>query len=166
MKKNAILCALTLLVCGAYAPTVRADEVWTTQESDVVYEEDRGRTAIWSYDNGGSIFIYGLAGVVTDRGSYNGYWTQPSSSVRCDTFRENEKGEPTYHWGSFDITFIDSDFPSRWYANVALCDGAPFVHLDGEPVTALSGDEDGADEDGVDEDGADENGADENGTDE
>lgn len=141
MKKNAVLCALALFACGAYAPNALADEVWTTQESDVVYEEDRGQTAIWSYDNGGSIFIYGLAGVVTDRGSYSGYWTQPTSSVRCDTFRENEQGEPTYHWGKFDITFIDSDFPSRWYANVALCDGEPFVHLDGEPVTAISPDE-------------------------
>ncbi|MEM6452694.1 MAG: hypothetical protein AAF703_20550 [Cyanobacteria bacterium P01_D01_bin.105] len=135
VKKNAALCAIALLACGVSAPSALADEVWSTQESDVVYEEDRGQTAIWSYDNGGYIFIDGLAGVVTDRGSYSGYWTQPTSSRRCDTFRENESGEPTYHWGQFEITFIDADFPSRWYANVSLCDGDQVVHLDGEPIT-------------------------------
>ena len=138
MKKNAVLCALALLAGAAYAPKALADEVWTTQEYDVVYEEDRGRTAIWSYGEGGTLFIDGLAGVYTDRGSYTGYWTQPTSSRRCDTFREDANGEPTYHWGRFEITFIDSDFPSRWYANFGLCDGDPVIHLDGEPVTATS----------------------------
>ena len=119
---------------SAIAPAVRADEVWTTQEYDVVYEEDRGQTAVWSYGKDGTIFIDGLAGVFTDRGSYSGYWTQPMSSRQCDTFREGAEGEPTYHWGRFEVTFIDSDFPSRWYANFGLCDDDPIIHLDAEPV--------------------------------
>ena len=112
-----------------------ADEVWSTDEYDVVYEEDRGSTAIWSYGDGlGTIFIDGLAGVIADRSDYTGYWTQETSSRRCDTFREGPDGEPTYHWGRFEITFVDADFPSRWYANFGLCDGPLSIHLDGTPI--------------------------------
>ena len=121
----------------ALAPSAVADEVWTTPEYDVVYEADRGRTAIWSYGDGvGTVFIDGLAGNFSDRGSYSGYWVQESSSLRCDTYREGADGEPTYHWGQFELTFIDPAFPSRWYANFGLCDREPSIHLDGTPVTA------------------------------
>lgn len=114
----------------------KADEVWSTDEYDVVYQADRGRTAIWTYGEEGTIFIDGLAGVVTGRESYTGYWVQPSSSLRCDTFREGADGEPSYHWGRFELTFVDSEFPSRWYADFGLCDQPPSIHLDGTPVVA------------------------------
>ena len=126
---------VTLLTCIVTSQRALADEAWTTQEYDVVYEEDRGNTAIWSYGNDGTIFIDGLAGVYSDRGSYSGYWVQKSSSLQCDTYREGADGKPTYYWGQFEITFIDPDFPSRWYANIGLCDREPGLHLDGTPVT-------------------------------
>jgi len=125
-----------------------ADEVWTTEEYDVVYAEDRDRTAIWHYGEGlgehydaaqvnGVIFIDGLAGVYTERGTYYGYWVQDESSRRCGTFREGADGTPTYHWGRFEITFIDSDFPARWQAQFGLCDGPMGITLNGTPVTAV-----------------------------
>lgn len=137
MKKNVIFLGLaTVLLTAIAAPKALADEVWATGEYDVVYEEDRNNTAIWSYGDNGTIFIDGLGGVITDRGSYNGYWTQETASVRCDTFREGANGEATYYWGRFEITFIDSEFPSRWHANFGLCDREPTIHLDGTPITA------------------------------
>lgn len=114
-----------------------ADEMWSTEEYDVIYQEDRNRTAIWHYGDDGVIFIDGLAGVYTDRGSYSGYWVQETSSLRCDTYREGADGEPTYHWGQFEITFIDPDFPSRWQATVGLCDRPPIITLNGTPITSL-----------------------------
>lgn len=143
MKKHFIVLWLATVSVAAIAPqSAFADEVWSTTEYDVMYEEDRNNTAIWTYGDGdtvlGTIFIDGLGGVTTDRGSYNGYWTQETSSVRCDTFREDANGEPTYHWGRFEITFIDSEFPSRWYANFGLCDRAPTIHLDATPITATT----------------------------
>ncbi|MGF1514355.1 MAG: hypothetical protein ACFB5Z_11760 [Elainellaceae cyanobacterium] len=135
MKTSCLLFLLTLLACITAPQRARADEVWSTEEYDVVYLEDRDRTAVWSYGEDGLIFIDGLAGVYTDRGSYSGYWVQDTSSLRCDTYREGRDGEPTYHWGRFEITFIDADFPSRWYANIGLCDLDPAIHLDGEPNT-------------------------------
>ncbi|WP_414565635.1 MULTISPECIES: hypothetical protein [unclassified Anabaena] len=135
MKINYGFLILVLLNCAIAPQKALADEVWTTEEYNVVYQEDRNKTAVWHYGEDGVIFIDGLAGVFSDRGSYNGYWVQNSSSVRCDTYREGADGKPTYHWGRFEITFIDSDFPSRWKANISLCDSDPVMTLNGIPVT-------------------------------
>lgn len=135
MKKRFACMTLSLLTCLLSAPPVLADEVWSTEEYDVVYQEDRDRTAIWTYGEDGVIFIDGLAGVYTERGAYNGYWVQGSSSRRCDTFREGADGEPTYYWGRIEITFIDPDFPSRWQATFGLCDQEPVISLTGTPMT-------------------------------
>ncbi|MBX2865647.1 MAG: hypothetical protein KTR27_19005 [Leptolyngbyaceae cyanobacterium MAG.088] len=138
MKKNSILLAAFLLM-GALAPQrALADEQWSTEEYDVVYQDERNQTAIWTYGDGvGTIFIDGLAGVYTDRGSYSGYWVQEFSSMRCDTFREDANGEPTYYWGRFEITFVDPDFPSRWQAMIGLCDRKATIPLNGTPITPM-----------------------------
>jgi len=144
MKYNLSLLLSTSLLTGfatALLPAqpAAADEVWTTEEYDVVYLEDRDRTAIWTYGDTdspiGTIFIDGLAGVFTGRTSYGGYWVQESSSLRCDTYREDINGDHAYHWGRFDITFIDPDFPSRWEASFGLCDGPTPITLTGTPIT-------------------------------
>lgn len=135
MRKNYLfLLGLALLTLGIAPKVAMADEVWSTEENDVVYQEDRNNTAIWNYGNG-TIFIQGLGGVVSDRGSYHGYWVQESSSLRCDTYREGGDGEPSYHWGRFEITFLDPDFPSRWQAKFGLCDNEPKRALNGTPKT-------------------------------
>ncbi|MEC4805818.1 MAG: hypothetical protein SAJ12_18660 [Jaaginema sp. PMC 1079.18] len=135
MQKSVFSLGLAMLASAIASPAVLADEMWTTEEYDVVYESDRNQTAIWSYGEDGTIFIDGLAGEYTDRGSYTGYWVQPTSSVICDTYREGADGEPTYYWGRFEITFLDPDFPSRWQADVSLCDLDPVFTLNGTPVT-------------------------------
>ena len=135
--KNRFLLILGLLTCILIPQKVAADEVWTTEEYDVVYLEDRNETAVWSYgDDIGLIFIDGLGGVYTDRGSYTGYWVQATSSMHCETYREGINGEPSYHWGRFEITFIDPDFPSRWQAQFGLYDRDPIITLNGTPVTS------------------------------
>ncbi|MGB3294622.1 MAG: hypothetical protein WBB01_16690 [Phormidesmis sp.] len=136
MNRSYVTFSLALISFFLAPVSALADETWLTGEYDVVYLEDRNRTAVWTYGEAGTIFIDGLAGIYTDRGSYTGYWVQPSSSLRCDTFREGADGEPSYHWGQFELTFIDSAFPARWYANLGLCDQAPSIHLDGIPTTA------------------------------
>ncbi|EKU97557.1 hypothetical protein Lepto7375DRAFT_6756 [Leptolyngbya sp. PCC 7375] len=138
MKKNIIFLAAFVLSTALLPHKAIADEKWSTEEYDVIYQDERNRTAIWTYGDGfGTVFIDGLAGVYTDRGSYSGYWVQESSSLRCDTFREDTNGEPTYFWGGFEITFIDPDFPSRWEAMIGLCDLEPTISLTGTPITPL-----------------------------
>ena len=135
MRKKLYSAAFALLAISLAPQAAIADEVWTTEEYDVTYEADRNRTAIWSYgDNGGTVFIDGLAGVYEGRESYSGYWVQDTSSLRCDTYREGADGEPTYYWGSFEIDFIDPDFPSRWKAQIGLCDQPAAISLTGTPM--------------------------------
>jgi len=138
MKNNHVFLTLALLTCFAAPQKVLADEMWKTKEYNVIYQTDRNKTAIWSYGLNRLIFIDGLAGVTTNRGSYSGYWAQDRdrSSVRCDTYREGANGKPTYYWGRFEITFIDPDFPSRWQANLSLCDRLPTMTLNGKPITS------------------------------
>ncbi|MEO1207939.1 MAG: hypothetical protein AAFX78_00205 [Cyanobacteria bacterium J06638_20] len=135
MQKNFLLLGATALALALTPNSAWADEVWSTEEYDVIYQEDRGRTSVWTYGTDGMVFIDGLAGIYRDRGSYSGYWVQATSSLRCDTYREGADGEPTYHWGHFEVTFIDPDFPSRWQADISLCDGDPIVTLNGTPIT-------------------------------
>ncbi|WP_300506886.1 hypothetical protein [Crocosphaera sp.] len=135
MKHNYFLLLLVFLNILCMPKNAYGDEVWSTEEYNVIYLEDRNKTAVWSYGDGrGHIFIDGLGGQFKDRDSYNGYWTQSTSSRRCDTFREGIDGKPTYHWGRFEITFIDPNFPSRWQAKFGLCDQNPTITLNGTPV--------------------------------
>jgi hypothetical protein len=136
VKKNSIPLAAALVLSTFVPQVALADEMWSTEEYNVVYQGERNRTAIWTYGDGvGTVFIDGLAGVYTDRGSYSGYWVQKTSSLPCDTFREDAKGEPTYHWGQFEVTFIDPDSPSRWEAKIGRCDLEPTIPLTGTPIT-------------------------------
>ena len=135
MKHNYFLLLLVFLNVLYVPKNAYGDEVWSTEEYRVIYQEDRKTTAVWSYgDELGHIFIDGLGGKFKNRGSYNGYWVQSTSSRRCDTYREGIDGEPNYHWGRFEITFIDPYFPSRWQAKFGLCDQNPTITLNGTPV--------------------------------
>lgn len=95
MKQRCCLRLSALLSCTLLPTNAIADEVWSTNQSDVVYQEDRGKTAIWTYgdestEDSGIIFIDGFAGVTTEPGSYSSYWAQETSSRRCDTFIKSE----------------------------------------------------------------------------
>ena len=75
MKRNRVFIPLAMLTCWSLTHNAHADEIWKTEEYQVIYQEDRNNTAIWTYGDGlGKIFIEGLAGVVKNRGSYHGYW--------------------------------------------------------------------------------------------
>ncbi len=132
--RNFCATGLAMLILGILPSSAYADEVWSTEESEVVYQEDRNNTAVWTYGNG-TVFIQGLGGVVNNRGSYHGYWVQESSPLRCDTYREGGDGEPSYYWGRFSVSFRDADFPSRWQAKFGLCDRTPTRTLNGTPIS-------------------------------
>ena len=123
----------------AVSTAVVADEVWDSTKGKVVYELDIGPTAIWSYrtkDYVGLIHLAGLAGIHTNRGSYEGYWVQNDSIKECVTERPTQNGETTKHWGRFHIRFIDKDFPSRWEAQWGYCnDELEETTWEGKPVS-------------------------------
>ncbi|HEY9824694.1 MAG TPA: hypothetical protein V6D19_04545 [Stenomitos sp.] len=125
------LCALALNMLP-----VRADEVWGSYYGKVVYQTDRGKSAIWTYGDQakGAMFIDGLAGQYQGRGTYYGYWRQSESKVKCDAYREGRDGRRTYHWGTLRLQFLDPNFPSRWSAEIGYCNQPPTLVWRGYPI--------------------------------
>jgi hypothetical protein len=136
LGQTAFLGNLVFLAIAATTTPAIADEVWSSDYGAVVYQQDRGKTAIWTYGDSarGSIFIEGLAGKYTSRGIYYGYWSQSSSKIRCDTAREGRDGTSTYYWGSFRIQFIEPEFPSRWSAMFGYCNEPPSLPWRAYPI--------------------------------
>ncbi|MEH2174828.1 hypothetical protein [Nostoc sp.] len=64
MKLQQLVIASVVFVLAAVPKIAFADEVWNSGYGKVVYQSDRGKTAIWTYP-GGTIFIEGLAGIPT-----------------------------------------------------------------------------------------------------
>ena len=153
---------LTVLVAGlAFAGMAAADEVWTTQIGDVIYETElpQQKIAVLSYplsdgdalpvDNDaeegidpaprGRVYIYDLAGVYTGRGAFTGVWIEPEGtrdeSDLCDTAIVNpETGATVYNWGRVDLVFTEPDFPGGWVAMRGDCFDHPDQYLIGKPV--------------------------------
>ena len=136
-----VTCLVLVAVCvvAAIPSPAAADEVWDSTYGVVVYQEDIGNVAVWSYEPdtdhvGGSIFIEGLAGVYEGRGRYSGYWmADGEDEVACNQPATDPYGHQSVYWGYFDIQFIDSSFPSRWVAEWSFCDGSPEGTWEGSP---------------------------------
>lgn len=140
---------LTLLTAAAIAlttATAHADEVWTTEIGEVIYERDlENGMAVLSYPLGyeelrGEAFIMGLAGEYEGRGRYDGIWFEMSEEPRtglCDVAMAHpETGEPMFNWGRVELIFVDPDFPGQWIAQRGDCFDVPSDVLVGKPVTA------------------------------
>lgn len=122
-----------------------ADEVWTTEIGDVVYERDIETGAAvfsWPLDSDGlrgEAFIDGLAGVFEGRFSYAGIWIEPQLNpgrTCAHAIAHPETGTPEYNWGQLEIIFVDSDFPSAWVMKRGFCFEDPSQFLVGKPIVA------------------------------
>lgn len=136
LSQKAFLGAVIFLASTVVLSPARADEVWGSDYGKVVYQADRGKTAIWTYgdSSSGALFIDGLVGQVKDRGTYYGYWSQSSSKIRCETYREGRDRRRTYYWGNLRIQFLDPNFPSRWSAEIGYCNQPPKLPWRAYPI--------------------------------
>jgi len=126
-----------MLLAFAVNQSVSADEVWNSTYGKVIYENEIGSTAVWSYNYQGTegwIYIDKLAGVYQGRGTYEGYWIQASSAEKCSS-QKMMNGKASPYWGKLTIQFLDPDFPSRWQAKWNYCDKKPIATWQGLPVT-------------------------------
>ena len=122
---------LSLLIATGLIGGASADEKWTTGDGEIVYEREieANQMAVFK-GNGITMYIEGLAGVYTDRGSYSGVWVldePPVGEAGCPVaiVRPGTTADTTTFWGPVDITFVDADFPSIWIAQIGECfDGA------------------------------------------
>lgn len=138
--KSAICTAAAL----ALAATASADEVWSSEIGDVIYERDlENGMAVLSYPTGfederGEAFLLGLAGQYEGRGRYDGIWIEPQepeTSGECPVaISHPETGEPVYNWGRVEMIFVDPDFPGSWIAQKGSCFDEPKDVLVGRPI--------------------------------
>jgi hypothetical protein len=131
MKIQHLAIGSAVLIFTSAPLTAIADETWNSNYGRVVYQSDRGKTAIWNYP-GGTIFIEGLAGVNSNRGIYHGYWVG-KSDIKCDTSREDGSGKLNNSWGRFSIHFSVPNFPMPWQAKWSYCEAEPVFSWNGTP---------------------------------
>ncbi|MEO1101111.1 MAG: hypothetical protein AAFW65_04630 [Pseudomonadota bacterium] len=141
MKFTATLFAAALTITA----TAAADEVWSTEIGDVVYEKDLpDGTAVLSYpldstEIRGFGYIDGLAGVYQGRTSYSGVWVEPGSDevMHCKYAIGNpETGALEWNWGRIEMIFVDPDFPGSWVIKRGTCFDELDQYLVGKPVVA------------------------------
>ena len=144
MKTLIIAAGLAGLPTGLLAGAASADEVWSTEIGEVIYdhETDAGH-AVLTYpiegsDARGIGYIDGLAGEYEGRSAYTGIWIEPDdvSAPRCDyAITDPETGEPRWTWGQIEMVFVQPDFPGSWVIQRGYCFETPSEFLVGEPVT-------------------------------
>ena len=134
-----------LLMAGAVmAISAHADEVWSTNIGEVVYEADLPNgMAVLSYptdsDTRGRAFIAELAGEFTGRTGYEGVWIEADGAAGlCDVaIAAPDTGEQSRNWGRVRVIFVDPDFPSTFVALRGDCFDDPSEMLVARPITAF-----------------------------
>lgn len=129
--------AAVLFVSG----TALADEVWTSDIGDIVYEDDVDTYAVLSFPgDGGEVrylaFIDGLAFNYDDRSRHDGYWTGPSGDgdVTCPVSITDAYGETTDNWGRLEVLFVETGYPSAIVAQRGACFDTPKDMLVAKPL--------------------------------
>ena len=111
-----------------------ADEKWTVQDEEVIYEADLDNGMAVLAHKEGRMFIEELAGEYTGRGSYDGIWISYDDHDNCEVaIVDPMTGDTTKNWGRVKLVFIDPDFPGRWVAMGSECFETP----DDDPIIGL-----------------------------
>lgn len=140
----------TLITGLAFAGAVgsglaAADEVWSTEIGDVIYEIDlENGMAVLSYPTDtegvrGRAYLSGLAGVYTGRTGYEGIWVEPRTEAgTCEVdMVAPHSGLASNNWGRLRVVFVEPDFPSTFVAMRGDCFDDPIEMLVARPVTAF-----------------------------
>ncbi len=143
MLKTMIASVTGIAALGLVA--AQADEVWSTDIGDVIYETDLSNgMAVLSYPTDGEVrglaYVAGLAGEYTGRTGYDGIWMEPASEDGlCDIeIAAPETGEISNNWGRIEVIFVDPDFPGTFVAIRGNCFDEPDAMLVARPVTAIA----------------------------
>ena len=131
---------LPLALAALTATPLAADEAWTGDWGRVIWETDMGITAVLLADGGAGapvrrLYVEGLALDATSRrGSYAGIWTASFGDGGCELpVVDPVSQQPTAHWGTFRITFVERSFPSAWAGVWGECTDAPLIAFGGVP---------------------------------
>ncbi len=112
-----------------------ADETWDTPAGMVIYEDEIGDVAVWSYpaDNGrrGWVYFPGLAGNYNNRSVHEGYWIEEGRGT-CSAELVGADGRRSKNWGRVIVVFDGPAFPTSWTALGGDCFDDPTLPLRGE----------------------------------
>lgn len=140
MLKSSLLLAAVIVFAGS----ALADEVWTSQIGDVIYERDLPTgEAVLSYPAAdtqarGLAYIEGLAQTYEGRGAFEGVWIEddlPPADACSVSISDPETGAARNNWGRLELVFTEPDVPGGWVAIRGDCFNQPDSYLVGKPVT-------------------------------
>ncbi len=104
-----------------------ADEVWTSDMGQVVYQTEENGAAILSFTNvdayPATLVIPGLAGNYSDRGVHDAYWIGQGAGY-CDAFLTIPgSDQPSTNWGRAVVSFDQPSFPTGFTMTLGDCFG-------------------------------------------
>lgn len=118
-----------------------ADEVWSLPSGNhVTYLSDEGDTAVFGYTpvmgvEQSYIFVPGLAGNYDNRGTYRGYWVEPTYAGKtCPATLIAPNGVPWERWGIVEVKFQKKGFPSKVTLTRGDCFNTPKEKIVLKPV--------------------------------
>jgi hypothetical protein len=115
--------AAPVLAALALATPAVADEVWTIEDGEVIWEEDFDNVSVFSYplEGGrGHLYIVGLNASITTRGLYAAYWIGEGDGP-CEAAMTGPDGRTSTLWGWATVSFMDFGFPSGFGAEMGMC---------------------------------------------
>ncbi len=130
---------LTLAALMLAAPAA-ADEVWSSEMGDIIYEFDQNNTAVFSFTNldayGALLVIPGLAGNLENRGVHDAYWLG-SGSGDCPAFLAlpGDEQTATTNWGRAIVSFDSPAFPTSFTLQLGWCFEDPRESMGAKAVT-------------------------------
>ncbi len=129
---NALRFVAALLLLSA---PVSADEVWTSEMGQIVYEAEEGGAAIFSFINvdayPAKLIIPGLAGNYSNRGSHEAYWIGQGAGG-CIAFMSHGSKPASSQWGRARVVFDSPEFPTSVTVILGFCLDEPNIVIRGE----------------------------------
>ncbi|MEL6955534.1 MAG: hypothetical protein AAFO88_02715 [Pseudomonadota bacterium] len=136
------------LACAAFALTLAAapalaDEVWSSDIGDVIYEDDLyNGQAVLSYplpdgETRGLAFVDDLALNYDNRSVHGGIWIEPevTGEPTCATaVLDPTTNQPVTNWGRIEVIFLTSAFPSGFVVKRGNCFEEPWDVLVAKPI--------------------------------
>ncbi|HBH90810.1 hypothetical protein [Ponticaulis sp.] len=135
--KTALIAASAFGLAGA----AHADEVWSSDEGNIVFlsELETGEAIIGAPVGNTMIRMIfpGLAGNYDNRSMHDGVWISSSSfgTEPCSiSVQDPETGETSAYWGRAQMIFTSTGYPSDIVLTAGVCFGDPEEMLFGEAL--------------------------------
>ena len=130
MNEFHLAAVFSLLVAPALA-----DEVWTSDMGQIVYEAEEGGAAVFSFTNvdaySAKLIIPGLAGNYSNRSSHDAFWIGQGAG-ECSAFMSHGTEPASSQWGRAQVVFDSPAYPTSVTVILGFCLDDPNIVIRGE----------------------------------